>query len=486
MKRLLTMFLSMTLLFSGIGEVPVYAASAKNQPVEAAQEALISSPAQETQLTEEADSVDEESIPETEIIPDANVTDDDSAAGDDELPVEEPGLSDELLLSEEVEETDETDNDRLMTVRFLSGTVYASELEENDLYKMTGDTTIIISEEDNINITGLENDSPDVGVNLTIQGSTEGILKVGYIELLNTDQSKTLEITGGTVECENKIKNDGKIIISGGHISASTISSKSDIEIRNSMVKVENLSDNAADGCIKSNNGNIIIENSKVTATCNASAAIYAGNNLTIERGAVNARNIGGTEAYGLWSVAGAVTIHDPLLDVRGGIAAIRSGGSIESWNTTAVTYPAGGTFGYGSDSGFWTVLDSENKTAKKVHIESSYSGYTYNISADQTELDFGTSDYGVTPPEAKTIVITNIGNAAIRLDEIDTSTATAFTITPLSDTYLLPDETATFTVRPKENLTAGEEFNQQIGVYTNRSDKFISPITLKFKRNAF
>ncbi|MBP5762053.1 MAG: choice-of-anchor D domain-containing protein, partial [Lachnospiraceae bacterium] len=120
------------------------------------------------------------------------------------------------------------------------------------------------------------------------------------------------------------------------------------------------------------------------------------------------------------------------------------------------------------------------------MHIESGNSFNTYGISADQTVLDFGTSDYGVTPPDAETITITNNGNTAIRLDEIDTSTATAFTITPLSDTYLLSGETATFTVRPKENLTAGEEFDQQIGVYTNRSDKFISPITLKFKINAF
>ncbi len=477
MKRLLTMVMSVALLLGSIGEVPVYATPTENQAGGVTQESS-------DKAAEPADEITVEELPE-EKSSDEEPEEELGEKYEEELTEESPEdeSSEELPAEEIPEEAEAEETDSLLGIDgiYLNGTVNASELADNGFYRMTGNTTIIISEGDNIKIKGLINDSSEVAVNLTIQGSTAGVLRVGYIEISSPG---VMSITGGTVVCDGQIKNIGNISISGGNISASTIYSQSDIEIKNSTVKVENLSDNPGNGCIHSRN--ILIENAKVTAVCKADAAIYAGTNLTIKKGAVNACNIGGTYAYGLWSVSGKLSLYDPLLDVEGGAAAIRSVGSIESWNTTAVTYPAGGTFGYGSDSGFWTVLDSEKKTAKEVHIESGNYLNTYDISADQTELDFGTSDYGVAPPDAVTIKITNNGNAAIRLDEIDTSTATAFTITPLSDTYLLSGQTATFTVRPKENLTAGEEFNQQIGIYTNRSGISISPITLKFKINPY
>ena len=76
-----------------------------------------------------------------------------------------------------------------------------------------------------------------------------------------------------------------------------------------------------------------------------------------------------------------------------------------------------------------------------------------YSISAVPATLDFGSVQTGYTTPAVQTITVANTGNQQIALTQ---PTATNYTIGTLSKTTLAANETATFTVQPKEGLTVG------------------------------
>ncbi len=79
-----------------------------------------------------------------------------------------------------------------------------------------------------------------------------------------------------------------------------------------------------------------------------------------------------------------------------------------------------------------------------------------YSISADKIVLDFGYAYiYDASFPAERTVTITNTGNQQITLKQ-PTSASTNYTIGTLSKADLAPGETATFTVQPDLNLTAG------------------------------
>ena len=84
-----------------------------------------------------------------------------------------------------------------------------------------------------------------------------------------------------------------------------------------------------------------------------------------------------------------------------------------------------------------------------------------YSISADTTTLDFGSVQTGYATLAAQTITITNTGNQQITLTQ---PTAGNYTIGELSKADLATGETATFTIQPKDNLTAGT-YNEAITV---------------------
>lgn len=90
------------------------------------------------------------------------------------------------------------------------------------------------------------------------------------------------------------------------------------------------------------------------------------------------------------------------------------------------------------------------------------YIPLVYSISADSAILDFGSAYTGYTAPAAKTITITNTGNQRITLTQ---PTATNFEIGMLSQTSIDPNETATFTIKPKSGLSVGA-YNETITVY--------------------
>lgn len=95
----------------------------------------------------------------------------------------------------------------------------------------------------------------------------------------------------------------------------------------------------------------------------------------------------------------------------------------------------------------------------------------SYTIEADPLSgVDFGSKNAGYTigPPE-QTVTITNTGNQAVTLTKPESSISkTSYTIGALSKTNLGINETATFALKPKENLPAGT-YRETITVSTNQ-----------------
>ncbi len=100
-----------------------------------------------------------------------------------------------------------------------------------------------------------------------------------------------------------------------------------------------------------------------------------------------------------------------------------------------------------------WYVTTTDGvKTCVPIKLEIQNNDYT--VEADQTELDFGRAPVGyATPPEAKTLKITNVGDDSV---ELIAPTAEGYTITLPQSLRLGVGKSATFTIRPKSGLGEG------------------------------
>ncbi len=85
----------------------------------------------------------------------------------------------------------------------------------------------------------------------------------------------------------------------------------------------------------------------------------------------------------------------------------------------------------------------------------------SYSISADKSTLNFGSITEGEERPAAQTVTVKNTGNQTVTLNP---PAAENFEIGKLSETTLEPDETATFTIQPKDNLPRGS-YSEQITI---------------------
>ncbi len=88
----------------------------------------------------------------------------------------------------------------------------------------------------------------------------------------------------------------------------------------------------------------------------------------------------------------------------------------------------------------------------------------TYSISVDPSTLNFGSITEGGTLPAAQEVTVKNSGNQRVTLVQ---PTAENFEIGKLSETTLEPDETATFTIQPKDKLPRGS-YSEQITISGN------------------
>ncbi len=88
----------------------------------------------------------------------------------------------------------------------------------------------------------------------------------------------------------------------------------------------------------------------------------------------------------------------------------------------------------------------------------------TYSLSVDPSTLNFGSITEGDTLPAAQTVMVKNTGNQTVTLDQ---PAAENFEIGALSAKELKPDESATFTIQPKDNLPRGS-YSEQITISGN------------------
>ncbi len=110
------------------------------------------------------------------------------------------------------------------------------------------------------------------------------------------------------------------------------------------------------------------------------------------------------------------------------------------------------------------TVTDATTPTTQSKSITIGYGAIipapTYTISAS-TLTSFGSKEEGDTPPAAQMVTITNTGTGAVTLNQ---PAATNYTVGTLSTATLAAGATATFTVRPKANLSDGT-YNETITI---------------------
>ena len=102
----------------------------------------------------------------------------------------------------------------------------------------------------------------------------------------------------------------------------------------------------------------------------------------------------------------------------------------------------------------------------------------TYSISVDPSTLNFGSITEGDALPAAQTVTVKNTGNQSVTLVQ---PTAENFEIGKLSKTTLEPDETATFTIQPKDKLPRGS-YSEQIVVSNTNGEKATITATFTVK----
>jgi uncharacterized repeat protein (TIGR02543 family) len=87
----------------------------------------------------------------------------------------------------------------------------------------------------------------------------------------------------------------------------------------------------------------------------------------------------------------------------------------------------------------------------------------TYTVSVTPAITDFGGKSPGYTPPDAKTVTVTNTGNQTVTLTKTDPAD---YTVSALTASSLAPGKTAAFTVQPKTGLGVGT-YNESVVVST-------------------
>lgn len=106
----------------------------------------------------------------------------------------------------------------------------------------------------------------------------------------------------------------------------------------------------------------------------------------------------------------------------------------------------------------------------KKAVCEVTVTAKTYTLTADPAAIGFGSVQTGYSQPAAQTVTVKNTGNQNLNLNQ---PAASNYEVGALSKTQLTPNETATFTLRPKAGLGAGS-YNESITVSANDGAKAV------------
>ena len=136
----------------------------------------------------------------------------------------------------------------------------------------------------------------------------------------------------------------------------------------------------------------------------------------------------------------------------------------------------AGTDYTYNAEKGKLTI-DAEQITGA-LTITAEAVKKTWEIRVSPEDIDFGTADYGYDEITAQTVTIQNTGNQPLTVDRPELVLTTDFEIELVSgynaseQAELAPGETATFTVRPANNLKLGS-YSDFIDISTNNRNAF-------------
>lgn len=130
--------------------------------------------------------------------------------------------------------------------------------------------------------------------------------------------------------------------------------------------------------------------------------------------------------------------------------------------------------------SGGVTVTDNKFKIGTAaVVVKAVFEEIQYSISVSPTSLDFGKVQSGYAAQAAQTVTVTNTGNTAITIVQ---PASTHYDIGTLSATELQVGGTATFTVKPKDDLLAVDgTYNDTITVNTTNANNVNAQVSVSF-----
>ena len=137
-------------------------------------------------------------------------------------------ISESSVTEEEEEQIDsvigdEENNYDAAPSETIAGTHYAQELVDGASYTLTGDTVIILQENDNKTIENIKYNGTECS--LTITGSNKGTLKVNTEFMPSFENSsKTFTLAGGKLICK-RVYAGGDITISDGELNTQFINS---------------------------------------------------------------------------------------------------------------------------------------------------------------------------------------------------------------------------------------------------------------------
>ena len=107
----------------------------------------------------------------------------------------------------------------------------------------------------------------------------------------------------------------------------------------------------------------------------------------------------------------------------------------------------------------FLSITTDQSDVSKEILLSFAVEDPDYTINCDQDSLNFSAITVDETPPEAQTVTITNEGNVTntVSLPQSDAFDLTGSEGFEDGTAVLEPEETATFTVRPKAGLSADD-----------------------------
>ena len=107
----------------------------------------------------------------------------------------------------------------------------------------------------------------------------------------------------------------------------------------------------------------------------------------------------------------------------------------------------------------FLSITTDQSDVSKEILLSFAVEDPDYTINCDQDSLNFSAITVDETPPEAQTVTITNEGNVTntVSLPQSDAFDLTGSEGFEDGTAVLEPEETATFTVRPKASLSADD-----------------------------